>query len=316
MEAYLGSDLIEYHEVAPLDQCSSVLNWQLFQTKISGAIGSPFLTLQSVQFLSFEGFFVPPHRAQCHNVTLNLMLMESMMSNNRQNLTLDCHAREWKVYWCPPNPHGSSDGHRATCVDCDDPCVEEFTCSGRHLTISPCQAQKCSENEASSNPYRGVRALGFGFFQKYPAPEILSISVKPGSTNITIGIELDDEVGEVYCAAFQAADPDLFSVITSSDIEEQRYLSASNNGSANIQISGLYQSTQYILSCFTKSTISEAVMSNSKIWELADSIPPVTTLPYRPLLIEYAGTPYALKDTYTPRFLKVSLNYIPKGESR
>ena len=80
--------------------------------------------------------------------------------------------------------------------------------------MSSCSLDYCNSNynnlteiEKIEQQQQHVRALGFGFKQKYPAPLLEISNTKSYQTILTVNVELEFD-GLVYCGAFRSLSDD------------------------------------------------------------------------------------------------------------
>ena len=143
---------------------------------------------------SHDSFLTPPDKAQCLDLTLAQNILNAFDENNFINSTISCHSRIWKIYTC-------TNGLKSICVDCDNPC--STLCSSTKLTISSnYNKEECEIHTTLLPNIQHVRAIGFGFQQKYPAPLVTDMTLISHRYSIQVNIDVEYD-GTIFCGAFR-----------------------------------------------------------------------------------------------------------------
>ena len=218
----------------------------------------------------------------------------------------------------------AQNAEKSACVDCFDPC--QTPCGSDVLSISHCSSSFC-DSEISARP-RGVRAVGFGFHQKYPAPEILAMDFSSSRTSITVNVTMMEH-GLAYCTALRAlasfGSKLSYGRQAHGKIVKKNFGAESDvNGTATVVIDGLHPLTEYNVYCTSVNIISNAAlpeslldMNGNKLSDgmgILETLAPFTTACCRSIEVDLASAPWHIVGDYRKDALMVSIPFIPDNE--
>ena len=222
--------------------------WSIFASTMSQVSYSPkkHVNISILELTSLGQTVSPDQWVTCSDgaAVQEIAAALATLSEIGKSVTVACGSKMWQVRRCA--------GGVTICVNCDLSCAQLTSCStGSNMLISPCTS---TGSCAATNGGR-LRILLLDLADRYPPPEILSMSTNSDQLSITQTATLSAP-GSLACAAFPASTT-LIAGISINTVLLQGFISETtlSNGShlSDVVISGLVPSTSYAVLCVTQS---------------------------------------------------------------
>jgi hypothetical protein len=185
------------------------------------------------------------------------------------------------------------------------------------MSISACSAEYCEAYDYSSDT-RHVRAVGFGFTQKYPAPDITVTDVNASRTSIDVSLSVAAGDALVYCAAFSTAAADggalKYGRQPHALVARQSFIAEVGSlSNITVSVTGLHPFSDYKLYCSSANTVSGASLPDEFILETETL---VRTECCRDIVVDVVGAPWYMGGEYRKEALRVALPFVPEGDAK